>query len=104
MTSTTSQMWGLDVQSGEIFEVRNISSERSNLSSLVVGPSPLQVSGLNSSQMRLESTKSIFSPRYAVLGDAGTISLCDVKSKHTIRRKRVAIAGLILALLVRIWL
>lgn len=43
MTSTTSQMWGLDVGSGEIFEVRNMSSERSNFSSLAVGRAPQNV-------------------------------------------------------------
>ncbi|CAK9045026.1 U3 small nucleolar RNA-associated protein 18 homolog [Durusdinium trenchii] len=81
MSSTTSQMWGLDVSSGEAFEVRNVSSDRSNYRCLVVGPSPSMVSGLKTSQM------------YGVLGDGGAINICDIKSKHNIRTLRMGAPG-----------
>eukprot|EP00440_Ansanella_granifera_P042979 gb/GFBE01046598.1/.p1 GENE.gb/GFBE01046598.1/~~gb/GFBE01046598.1/.p1 ORF type:complete len:531 (+),score=105.84 gb/GFBE01046598.1/:1-1593(+) len=82
MTSSSSQMWGLDVKSGEPFEVRNISSEgRSAFRCLAMGPSPSQASGLRSSQM------------YSVLGDSGSVHLCDLHSKHTIRTLRMSSPG-----------
>lgn len=84
MTSTTSQIWGLDVSSGEPFEVRSIASDKSALRCLAMGPSPQQVSGLKSSKM------------YSVLGDHGAISICDINSKHTIRTLRMSSPGVAL--------
>ncbi|CAE7032840.1 unnamed protein product [Symbiodinium natans] len=76
MTSTASQLWGLDVSSGESFEMR--SPHRSAPRCLAMGPASTT---LQSSQM------------YGYLGDAGAISLCDLKTKHTIRTFRMSSPG-----------
>eukprot|EP00931_Biecheleriopsis_adriatica_P107708 TRINITY_DN8202_c0_g1_i1.p1 TRINITY_DN8202_c0_g1~~TRINITY_DN8202_c0_g1_i1.p1 ORF type:complete len:529 (+),score=111.32 TRINITY_DN8202_c0_g1_i1:95-1681(+) len=82
MTSSSSQIWGLDVRSGEPFEVRNISSGgRSAFRCLTMGPSPSQASGLRSSQM------------YSVQGEGGQVMLCDLQTKHTIRTMRMSAPG-----------
>mmetsp|Transcript_1162 Transcript_1162/g.2344 ORF Transcript_1162/g.2344 Transcript_1162/m.2344 type:complete len:540 (-) Transcript_1162:96-1715(-) len=82
MTSSSSQMWGLDVRSGETFEVRNVSAEgRMAFRSLAMGPAPSVASGLQSSKM------------FAVLGDGGSVFLNDLKTKHTIRTMRMSAPG-----------
>lgn len=79
MTSSSSQIWGLDVSSGEPFEMR--SPHRSAPRCLAMGPA---------------STTEKSSQMYGFLGDAGAISLCDIKTKHTIRTFRMSSSGIAL--------
>jgi len=79
MTSSSSQIWGLDVSSGEPFEMR--SPHRSAPRCLAMGPG---------------STNERSSHMYGFLGDAGAMSLCDIKTKHTIRTFRMSSSGIAL--------
>lgn len=81
MTSLTSQMWGLDVKSGEPFEVRNISSEGRNPFRCLAMGAPVSGVSLQSSKM------------YCVLGECGSVMLNDLHTKHTIRTMRMASRG-----------
>lgn len=76
------KMWGLDVRTGTSLPIRHMAATiHQKYYGLTVGPSPQDAPGLRSSQM------------YSVLGDAGTVLVCDVKSKQPIRTLRMSTPG-----------
>eukprot|EP00933_Yihiella_yeosuensis_P038666 TRINITY_DN32603_c0_g1_i4.p1 TRINITY_DN32603_c0_g1~~TRINITY_DN32603_c0_g1_i4.p1 ORF type:complete len:538 (+),score=117.57 TRINITY_DN32603_c0_g1_i4:77-1690(+) len=82
MTGIGSQIWGLDVQSGESFEVRNATAAgRIHYHGLAMGPSRTDSPSLKSSEM------------FSLLGHGGELLICDSHSKHTIRTLRMSSKG-----------
>mmetsp|Transcript_10488 Transcript_10488/g.23583 ORF Transcript_10488/g.23583 Transcript_10488/m.23583 type:complete len:578 (-) Transcript_10488:94-1827(-) len=83
LTGERSQMWGLDVQSGEPFHIRHLSAQANNkYYGLAVGPSPGDRPGLRAAKM------------YSVMGDAGGLLVCDVTSKQPVRTLQMRTPGI----------
>jgi len=75
-------MYCLDVESGQPSVIKHLTSQvHKGYRGLVVGPNPTDSPGLRSSQM------------YSVLGDAGTVLVCDVRSKQPVRTLRMRTQG-----------
>lgn len=81
LTSKRTQMWGLDVRTGEPYEIRHMSANHQRFFGLTVGPNPVDNPGLCTSKM------------YAVLGEGGSILLCDLASKQRVRTLRMGAEG-----------
>lgn len=82
LTSSSSKMWGLDVHTGESFNVSPLAAQaHRRYYGLAIGPNPTDAPGLHASHM------------YTVLGDAGTVLVCDVTTRHLVRTLRMSAGG-----------
>jgi len=86
VTGKDFRMWGLDVETGEPSPIQHMAAiHHTRYHGLAVGPCPLDNAGLRSSGM------------YSVLGDAGCVLVCDVKSRQPIRSLRMSNNGVAVA-------
>jgi len=79
ITGREFKMWGLDVRTGEPSQIKHHSSiQHTKYRGLATGPCPADAPSLRANKM------------YSVLGDAGTVLVCDVPSKQPVRMLRMS--------------
>jgi len=82
ITGRNHRMWGLDVRTGEPMRIEHHNSIfHKKYGRLIAGPCPADAPSLRANNM------------YAVMGDAGTLLVCDVTSKQPIRTLRMSVPG-----------